>query len=63
MCRLVGMINHPGRANQRLMLFEREGYIWVLPFVADENGMFLKTFYPNRKYTRFYREGRLNEED
>lgn len=62
-CRFIAMINHPGRANQKLMLFEREGYVWVVPFVTDEEGMFLKTFYPNRKYTRLYREGRLYEEN
>jgi hypothetical protein len=45
------------------MLFEREGYVWVVPFVTGENEIFLKTFYPNRKYTRLYREGGLNEEE
>ena len=62
-CRLICMTQHPSRGNQELLLYERDDYIWVVPFVKDEDGIFLKTLFPNRKYTRLYRKGELNEEE
>lgn len=50
---------HPTRMHQQLMFLEHDEYVWVVPFVLNEDVMFLKTFYPSRKYTRLYREGRL----
>lgn len=61
--RVITTVDHPTRGNQYLMLFEREGYVWVVPCVTEGNETFLKTLYPCRKYTRLYREGKLNEED
>ncbi len=63
MCRLIGETHHPARANQKLMLYERNDYVWVIPLVFDDEGVFLKTFFPSRKYTRLWKEGRLYEED
>ncbi len=60
--RVITTVDHPARSDQHLMLFEREGYVWVVPCVTEGNETFLKTLYPCRKYTRLYREGRLNEE-
>jgi hypothetical protein len=41
------------------MLFERRGYIWVVPFVAEKQGIFLKTLFPDRKFTKLYERGEL----
>ena len=42
------------------MLFEYRKYVWLVPFVQEENGdIFLKTLYPSRKYTKLYKEGKL----
>ncbi len=57
--RLVAVKQHPSRAQQRLMLFEHAGYIWVVPFVETEQELFLKTLFPSRKYTALYRKGEL----
>ena len=57
--RLVGQKPHPTRKNQELLLFERQGAIWVVPFVMDENGIFLKTLFPHRRFTKLYRRGEL----
>ena len=57
--RFVRFRLHPRREDQIYMLFEREGYIWVVPFVADEKGIFLKTLFPDRKFTKLYRRGEL----
>ena len=50
---------HPTRPGQRIMLFEYRGYVWVVPYVKQDNDKFLKTLYPSRKYTRLYRRGEL----
>ncbi len=57
--RLVAIQKHPKKENQKVMLFEYREYIWVVPFVENEGGIFLKTLYPSRAYTRIYRRGEL----
>ncbi len=57
--RLVAVKRHPTRAHQDIILFEHKGYIWVVPFVANENEIFLKTLYPSRKYTKLHKRGGL----
>ena len=39
---------------QRLMVVEIEGYAFLVPFVEDEEHVFLKTVIPSRKATRRY---------
>ena len=57
--RFVGFRLHPHRENQIYMLFARKGVIWVVPFVQSEKGVFLKTLFPDRKFTKLYRRGEL----
>lgn len=57
--KLVAVRRHPSRALQDIMLFERSGYIWVVPFVRRGNEIFLKTLYPSRKYTALHKRGAL----
>lgn len=57
--RFVKFQAHPRFPHQRYMLFERKGYVWAVPFVADGKGFFLKTLFPHRKFTRLYRQGAL----
>ncbi|PJC46521.1 MAG: hypothetical protein CO036_02400 [Candidatus Omnitrophica bacterium CG_4_9_14_0_2_um_filter_43_12] len=40
------------------MLFKYKGYIWVVPYVEEKDYIFLKTLYPSRKFTKFYRGGK-----
>ncbi|UCD55914.1 MAG: toxin [Candidatus Omnitrophota bacterium] len=61
--KLIAVKKHPSREGQNIMLFEHKRYIWVVPYVEDEDTIFLKTLYPNRKYTKLYKEGKLNEKD
>ncbi len=56
--KLVGIKDHLSRENQRIMLFEHKGYIWLVPFVENEDGIFLKTLYASRKYTKIYQKMR-----
>lgn len=38
--------------DQKLFIVKIDEYIFVVPFVEDEEKYFLKTIYPSRKYTR-----------
>lgn len=58
--RFVKFRLHPRLGHQLYMLFERKGYIWVVPFVVDEKGFFLKTLFPHRGFTKLYRRGELS---
>lgn len=58
---LVKIIKHPNPAkylNQKVDIIELEEYIYCVPFVEDEEKIFLKTIYPSRKLTKRYLEGR-----
>jgi uncharacterized DUF497 family protein len=57
--RVIDIVEHPTRPEQRIVLFERNRYIWVSPCIQDGDVIFLKTLYPSRKYTRLYRQGAL----
>jgi hypothetical protein len=50
--RLITVLQHPVREHQKLMLFDYEGYIWVVPCIEEDNCYFLKTLFPSRKYTK-----------
>ncbi|UCD77545.1 MAG: toxin [Desulfobacterales bacterium] len=63
---LLDVLNHPNRErypNQQLLVVEVNDYAYLVPFVEDENGRFLKTIIPSRKATRYYLGGEKNEED
>ena len=58
--KLIGIKKHPKKKHQNIMLFEYKHYIWIIPYVIEENGdIFLKTLYPSRKYTKMLKEGKL----
>ena len=57
--KLVGIKKHPKRDDQNIMLFEYKAYIWIVPYVENEDMIFLKTLYPSRKYTKLFRNGRI----
>ena len=57
---LVADKEHPGRADQRMLLFRLGDYVWVVPYVTRAEEKFLKTAYPSRKYTKMWRLGALS---
>lgn len=52
--RILDDIPHPTRPNQRIFVLEINGYALVVPYVQEENGVFLKTVFPDRKYHAKY---------
>ncbi len=52
---------HPNKekfGHQRQLVVQIDDYVWIVPFVASETGMFLKTLFPSRKATAEYFGGR-----
>ncbi len=53
--RLLDVVPHPSRPNQRIYIIRLQGYAHAVPFVEDEEGnIFLKTIYPSRDFQRHY---------
>ena len=53
---LLDIRGHPSRDGQQILIFDYKGYVWVVPFIIDEEGIFLKTLYPSRKYQKLYKK-------
>ena len=51
---ILGIEENPGRPNQKMYILEIENYAIVVPFVENDNEIFLKTAFPSRKYTKHY---------
>jgi uncharacterized DUF497 family protein len=51
----IDVIANPARPGQQCVLLRIRAYIWVVPYVIDEQDrVVLKTAYPSRKYNRIY---------
>ena len=55
----IKIMKNPKRDNQNIMLFEYKNYIWIVPFVEENDYYFLKTLFPSRKYTKIFKEGMI----
>ena len=58
---VLDIVDHPNQEkypNQQLLVVEINNYIYLVPFVKNENGKFLKTIIPSRKATRDYLGGK-----
>jgi hypothetical protein len=54
---LVDRVRHPNPEkypNQRIFFVKIEDYIYSVPYVEDDEKIFLKTVIPNRKATKKY---------
>jgi hypothetical protein len=57
---ILGLIEHPNQKvypNQMVFIVNVEGYAYLVPFVQNDDGIFLKTIIPSRKYTKKYLAG------
>ena len=58
---VIDVLVHPNQSkypNQQILVVEIEDYAYLVPFVEDEEGKFLKTIIPSRKATREYLGGK-----
>lgn len=54
---LIAMIEHPNKqhyAHQKIFIIRIHDYIYLVPFVEDEEHIVLKTIIPSRKATKRY---------
>ena len=57
---VLDVVTHPNQKkypNQQILVIEINNYVYIVPFVENENGRFLKTIIPSRKATRSYLGG------
>ncbi|MDP3955852.1 MAG: BrnT family toxin [bacterium] len=54
--RVITFIKHPGetRQHQYIVVVEINKYAYMVPFVEDEDKLFLETIIPSRKMTKKY---------
>lgn len=63
---LLDILEHPkpGRyAGQRIFVVRHRDYVYLVPFVEDEQAVFLKTIIPSRKATKQYLSQEFNEDE
>jgi hypothetical protein len=56
---LLDVIEHPNRSKypqQRVFLVQHDGYVYLVPFLEEDDHFFLKTVIPSRKAKRIYAE-------
>ena len=54
---LLDIVEHPNKQkypDQRVFIVKIEDYAYLVPFVEEENVIFLKTIIPSRKMTKKY---------
>ena len=54
---VLDIIPHPNKRqykNQKIFIVEINNYVYAVPFVEDEQKVFLKTIIPSRKLTKKY---------
>jgi len=59
---LLDVIEHPNKSkypNQNIFIVDIDNYVYVVPFVEDDEVVFLKTIIPSRKMSKKY----LGEKD
>lgn len=51
---IIGIEENPGNPNQKMYVLEIDSYAIIVPYVENDNEIFLKTAFPSRKYTKKY---------
>lgn len=58
---LLDDLSHPNKEkydHQRLFVIEIDGYVYLVPYVENDDELFLKTIIPSRKATKHYLGGK-----
>ena len=58
---ILDIIDHPNQnkyKNQNIFVVEYENYVYAVPFVENDEKVFLKTIIPSRKLTKEYLKGK-----
>jgi hypothetical protein len=57
----VEHLNSVKYPHQKMYVVLRNNYVYGVPYVRDDDGVFFKTIYPSRKLTEIYLKGRKDE--
>jgi uncharacterized DUF497 family protein len=49
---VIGIEENPGYPNQKMYVLEIDNYAVIVPYVENDDEIFLKTVFPSRKYTK-----------
>jgi uncharacterized DUF497 family protein len=49
---VIGIEVNPGYPNQKMYVLEIDNYTIIVPYVENDDEIFLKTAFPSRKYTK-----------
>jgi uncharacterized DUF497 family protein len=63
---VLDILQHPNPdryGGQRIFVVRRQNYVYLVPFVEDEQTVFLKTIIPSRKATKQYLGEEPDDED
>lgn len=58
---ILDVVQHPNQEkypNQQIIVVDIDNYAYLIPFVEDQNGKYLKTIIPSRRATRDYLGGK-----
>ncbi len=62
---LLDIIEHPNKSkypNQNIFIVDIDDYVYLVPFVEDDEIVFLKTIIPSRNMTKKYLGGKNENE-
>jgi len=51
---ILDILDNMRYPNQKIFVLEIDDYVYLVPFVENENEIFLKTIIPSRKFTKKY---------
>ncbi len=51
---VIGIEENPGYPDQRMYVLEIDNYAIIVPYVENDDEIFLKTAFPSRKFTKKY---------
>ena len=51
---VIGIEENPGHPNQRMYILEIDNYAIFVPYMENDNEIYLKAAFPSRKYTKKY---------
>lgn len=55
--RILSITDHPNTEKypkQKILIVEIDGYAFIVPYVIEKDGVFLKTIIPSRKATKIH---------
>jgi len=51
---IIDILENSNYPHQKIFILEIDDYIYMVPFVEDDEKIFLKTIFPSRKFTKLY---------